>query len=191
MRLAILICTLPERADKLKRLTNILEPQIERHKDQVFYVVNDAGRSMPTGTKRNHLITETDSDYFCFCDDDDLVSSYYVDEMVKAMSEAPDVITFQGYMTTNGVHKQDFTIKLGSEYVERNRHYYRFPNHLCAFRRSVVEKIKFPDLYEREDYIWAKQIHDRKLCKTEVHIPLQLYHYDFETNKPPYAKPAR
>lgn len=191
MTLAILICSLPERSNTLKRLTNVLEPQIERYKDQVYYSVHDAGRHLATGTKRNQLIEQTDSDYFCFIDDDDMVSSFYIDSIMKALEANPDVVTFCGWMTTNGVHRREWTIKLGSQYTEKNGHYYRFPNHLTVMKRKLVEDIKFPDLWKQEDYIWAKQIHDRRLLKTEVHIPLQLYHYDFDDTKPPYAEPAR
>jgi len=187
--LAILICTLPERFEKLKRLKNILEPQVERFKDQVQIVCNDAGRSIPTGTKRNLLIEQTSSDYFCFIDDDDWVHSYYVDEIVKAMESSPDVITFCGWITTNGHSRVNWQIKLGNRYEERNGMYYRFPNHLAVMKRELVRHIKFPDVWKEEDYQWAVQIHNRKLLKSEVHIPLELYHYDFDETKPPYARP--
>ena len=189
--LAILICTLPERFEKLKRLKNILDPQVERFKDQVLVHYNDAGRHIPTGTKRNMLVEQTQSDYFCFIDDDDQVTSFYLDEIVKAMAHNPDVITFNGWMTTNGANRANFTIRLGSDYIERNGQYYRFPNHLCPMKRERVNMVKFPDLWEQEDYRWAKLINDRRLLKSEVHIPLDLYHYEFTTNKPPYAKPTR
>jgi len=180
MNLAILICTLPERFDKLKQLKNILEPQVDRHKDQVYIAINDSGRQTPTGTKRNWLIEQTQSDYFCFCDDDDQVSSYYVDEILKAIAHGPDVVTFQGWMTTNGERKTDWTIKLGERYEERNGHYYRWPNHLSVFKRSLVNRFKFPDVWIQEDFIWSKKIHDSGVLKNEIHIPMQLYHYCFE-----------
>lgn len=191
MTLAILICTLPERSHILKRLTNVLDPQIERYKDQVYYSVHDAGRHLSTGSKRNQLVEQTNSDYFCFIDDDDMVSSFYIDSIMKALESNPDVVTFCGWMTTNGVHRRDWTIKLGSQYAERNGHYYRFPNHLTVMKRKLVEHVKFPDLWKMEDYKWALQIHEKRLLKTEVHIPLQLYHYDFDDTKPPYAEPTR
>lgn len=177
--LAILICTLPERFEKLKRLQNILLPQVERFKDQVFVSYNDAGRHLPTGTKRNNLIEQTQSDYFVFIDDDDHVSSNYVSEIIAAMNQNADVITFNGWMTTNGINRVNFTIKLGEKYEERDGKYFRFPNHLCVFKREKVRAVKFPDVWIQEDYIWAKAIHDRKLLGTEVHIPLDLYWYDF------------
>src|SRR5690606_23460158 len=84
MTLAILICTLPDRSIKLRRLLAILDPQIKQFPDRVFYRIHDGGRSMPTGTKRNQLITQTQSDYFVFIDDDDVISPDYVSEILKA-----------------------------------------------------------------------------------------------------------
>lgn len=191
MMLSILICTLPERVELLTRLKNILEPQVKRHEGIVEIRIHDAGRSMSTGDKRNQLVTNCSGEYFTFIDDDDLVPIYYVDELLKAIISKPDVITFIGYMTTNGKDRRDFTIKLGSNYTEKNGHYYRFPNHLCCFKKSLVEHIKFPSVYVQEDYQWAHEVHSKKLLKTEVHIPKDLYHYDFRTNKPPYARATR
>lgn len=179
MKFIILICTLPERADKLKRLTTTLDRQIAKFNGEVSYKCHDAGRSLTTGRKRNMLIEQSESDYFSFVDDDDNVSDHYVNSIMNAIYTGPDVVTFCGHMTTNGVNRREFTIKLGSKYEEKDGHYYRFPNHLCAFKREKVNMIKFPELWVQEDFLWAKQIHDRKLLKTEVHIESDLYWYDF------------
>lgn len=173
----ILICTLPERSLKLRRLTASLDKQI-KHFPDVSYKVHDAGRFMPTGQKRNQLIEQSGSTYFSFCDDDDMVSSDYVASIREAINSSPDVITFNGYMTTNGTDRRNFTIKLGSKYEEVNGHYYRFPNHLAVFKREKVNMIKFPHIYVYEDFKWAEQIHKQELLKTEVHIEKDLYWYD-------------
>lgn len=177
----ILIATLPDAwsVSRLKRLTNILDPQIERYNGQVDKYINPAGRSMPTGTKRNELIKGSDSDFFCFVDCDDLVPVYYVDEMMKAIDKNPDVVTFKGYMTTDGAKRENFTIKLGSNYFDRGGHYYRWPNHLTAMKRELVQNVLFPPIHKQEDYQWSKVIHERKLLRTEVHIEQDMYHYDF------------
>jgi GT2 family glycosyltransferase len=143
---------------------------------------------MTTGEKRNQLIAMTQTDYFCFVDDDDMISADYVSEMVKAMNQQPDVITFNGWMTTNGRDRKNFTIRLGEEYEERGGHFYRFPNHLCAFRRDLVRGIYFPHVWEQEDYQWARRIREYNLLRTEVHIDKDLYYYDFRTDKPPYSR---
>ena len=175
--LAILICTIPERFEKLKRLKNILEPQVQRFKEQVFISINDQGQT-PTGTKRNLLLEQTQSDYFSFIDDDDMVSAFYVDEIVKAMTHNPDVITFNGWYTEYGSNRRNWEIRLGNDYVERDGMYYRWPNHLAVMKRDKVRHIKFPDIWQQEDFKWSEQIAKRKLLKTEVHIDSFLYHYD-------------
>lgn len=181
MKLSILIPTLPERYQILKRLTTILD---RTKNDNVEIRFHDAGRSvMSTGEKRNKLLESAEGDYFCFIDDDDVVPEYYISEMLNAISQNPDVITFIGYMTTDRQNRQDFTIKLGSEYVTRNNHHYRFPNHLCAFKRELVGHVKFPHINVGEDYQWAKRIHDLKILKSEVHINKVMYHYDFNSKK--------
>lgn len=176
--LAILICNLPERAAKLQRLLSVLNPQIEAYKDQVYYSIHDGGRAMPTGTKRNQLINQTQSDYFVFIDDDDLVSSQYVSLIMQAAEMDPDVITFNGWMTTNGANRRDWTIRLGSNYEEKNGKYYRWPNHIVPMRRDAVRGVRFPDIWQQEDYQWSKKIRDLGLLKTEIHIDRELYWYD-------------
>jgi len=185
MKLSILITTIPESANFLKRITNILQPQVSRY-PEVEILINDTGRDMPTGTKRNQMIQDCKGQYYCFVDVDDIVPAYYVDELMKSINQNPDVITFIGYMTTNGGSMTDFVIKLGERYEYRLGKYYRFPNHLCCFKKSLVSHIKFSDVWEQEDYIWAKKVNDMGLLKSEVHIPVNMYHYDFITTKAPY-----
>jgi glycosyltransferase involved in cell wall biosynthesis len=183
LKLSILIPTLPERYGVLKRLQGILTPQIEKVSDQVCIHYHDAGKSMTTGEKRNHLISACQSDYFCFIDDDDIIPAYYVDEILKAIEQSPDVVTFIGHMTTNGANRKNFTIKLHEKYEERGGHFYRFPNHLCTFKRSLVQHVKFPHVHIMEDYHWAKRINDMQILKTEVHINKEMYHYDYRSKK--------
>lgn len=175
MKLSILICTLPERQHKLNVLLNSLEQQ---RTGDVEILTDNSDRHVPTGTKRNNLISRSTGEYFSFIDDDDKVPHYYISEIMNALNQNPDVVTFIGYLTNSGVNRENFTIKLGSQYVSKDRHHYRFPNHLCTFKKSLVAHIKFPDIYQQEDYQWAKKIHDAKILKTEVHINKDMYHYD-------------
>lgn len=153
----------------------ILEPQ---KTTEVEIRLHDAGRGvMSTGEKRNKLIESARGEYFCFIDDDDVVPEYYVSEILKALESKPDVVSFIGYMTTDKGNRQDFTIKLGSPYVTRNNHHYRFPNHLCPMKRELVMHRKFPHTNIGEDYLWAVGL--QPLLKTEVHINKHMYWYDF------------
>lgn len=189
MKLSILIPTLnePESINYLRRLRGILDPQVAKYPGEVEIRIHDAGRSMPTGTKRNELINNSDGEYFCQIDTDDIVPPYYVDEMMKGILSGPDVINFVGFMTTNGQDRRNFTIRIGERYEERNGHYYRYCNHLCAFKRSVVDKVKFRPIWVQEDYYWATEIKDKRLLQSEVHIEKWMYHYDFKTLKYKHA----
>lgn len=191
MTLSVLIPTLPERYQLLKRLQNILTSQVARYSDRVVIHYNDAGRHATIGEKRNALMERVTTDYSVFIDDDDIVSFNYIDSIMRAMESNPDCITFNGWMTTNGMNRRDFIIKLGEKYEERRGVYYRFPNHIVPMKTSLVRHIKFPHITQTEDYQWARQINDKKLLKTSVHIEQDLYIYDFRTNKPPYGYRVR
>ena len=182
MTFMILICTLPERAAKLKTLTLELDKQKAKYNGLVNYRILDSGRGMPTGIKRNLLVEQSQSDYFSFIDDDDHVSDKYVDLIMNAIESGPDVVTFDGWYTEFGKNRRNFTIRLGSKYYEDPKdpefYYHRFPNHLAVFKRSLVQHVKFPPIWQMEDFKWAEQIHNKKLLKTEVHISEKIYWYD-------------
>lgn len=185
MILSILIPTLPERSGFLKRLENVLLPQLV---EGIEIVKDDRPRGITTGEKRNDLINKANGKYVCFIDDDDLISAYYLNEVIKALQESPDVVTFEGWMTTNGGNRVDWVIKLGENYEARKdadgiTRYYRWPNHLCPMLKTVAQSVKFPAKHQGEDYDWCKTIRDRGLLKKSVHIPLKMYHYDFKTHK--------
>lgn len=183
MKWSILICTLPERSAKLRRLLKQLDSQ---RLEGVEYRIHDAGRSMTTGEKRNILIAQSESDYFSFIDDDDQVTPEYIPSIKKAMELNPDVITFDGWYTEYGRNERRFTIRLGSRYYDDPKgefFYYRFPNHLAVMKREKVEHVKFPHVWQREDYLWSDKIRSMNLLKTEVHISKPLYHYDCHPRK--------
>lgn len=186
MLLSILICTLPERSYQLNRLMGILLPQsIERDME---ILIDDRPRNITTGQKRNDLIVKAQGDYIAFVDDDDSVTNDYVYWLLNGISKGVDVVTFCGYMTTNGGAKVNWIIKLGEKYEARKdpdqiTRYYRFPNHLSCMKKSLIAHVKFPNIWSGEDFEWAKKINDLGLLKTEVHIDKQLYHYAFLTHK--------
>lgn len=196
-KLSILIATLPERSHLFTRMINMLNVGT---RPDVEVIADGRGREIPTGQKRNDLISQCTGTHFVFVDDDDFVLNDYTNELANAIQSDPDVVTFNGYMTTNGSGHVDWIIRLGEKYEARQdadgiTRYYRFPNHLCAFKKSKVHYIKFPNIWQQEDFEWARIVNDAKqvngiwhsgvntVCKSEVHIDKQLYHYDFKTRK--------
>jgi glycosyltransferase involved in cell wall biosynthesis len=185
MILSILIPTTPDRAHHLRKIKAILEPQITRCAGQVELLINDRGRrGQPhTGEKRNELIRQAQGDYTVFVDDDDWLPDFYVSEILKAAASNPDCITFRGWMTTDGRSRVNFVLRMGERYEERNGKYYRFPNHITPITRSITSKIKFSNISQGEDYLWAKEINNLGLIKSEVFIDKDMYHYDYQSRK--------
>lgn len=158
----------------------MLTPQIT---NEVEILIDDRGREIPTGTKRNELYQKAKGEYVCSIDCDDEIATFYVSEVIKYMDSNPDCVTFEGWMSTNGGNRVDWVIMKGERYEERNGKYYRFPNHLVPIKKSIATQVKFPPKWVGEDYEWAKTINDLGLIKTSAHIPLRLYHYKFLTHK--------
>ncbi len=182
MKLSILIPTLHKRRGLLRRCINA----IGTHEGVEVLAYPDDGR-ITTGNKRNALVQQAQGEYVAHVDDDDLVSPDYIPEILKAIALAPDAITFNGWMTTDGVQRVAFNIQHGNPYtaIEKNGEimYLRFINHLCPVRRDIALKVPFPNKTLGEDYDWAVKLKDSGLIKTSIHIPKDLYHYDYKTIK--------
>lgn len=178
MILSILIPTLPERGQTLISLMGEL---VRNKTDEVEILVDDRPRPTPTGTKRNSLISRALGQWIVFIDDDDRVAENYIPDILKALEQNPDCVTFRGWMTTNGQRKQNFFIRLGSAYETKNEVHYRFPNHITPIRKDIASQVRFPDTTFGEDYAWSLQIRDRGLLKSEVYIDKDLYFYLFRS----------
>jgi glycosyltransferase involved in cell wall biosynthesis len=183
MILSILIPTLPNEYAFLKRLMAVLRPQVERYPGQIEILLDDRGKSVTTGEKRNYLIKQSIGEYVVFIDTDDLVPIYYIDEIMKAAKKDSDCITFRGFMTTDGKNREPFVLRMSESYEKRGNTYYRWPNHIVPIKRQIAAAILFPNKTFGEDYAWSKKINDMGLIKTETFIDKEMYHYDYRKKK--------
>jgi glycosyltransferase involved in cell wall biosynthesis len=183
MILSILIPTLPNEYAFLKRLMTVLRPQVERYSEHVEILLDDRGKSVTTGEKRNYLIKQSTGEYVVFIDTDDLVPIYYIDEIIKASKNNSDCITFRGFMTSDGKNREPFVLRMGEEYEKRGDTYYRWPNHIVPIKRTIASSVLFPHKTFKEDYEWSKRINDLGLIKTETFIDKEMYHYDYRKKK--------
>ena len=180
MILSILIPTIKRR----KHFLNVLVWELQRQSQgKEVEIIIDDNEGKTTGEKRNRLKDRAQGEYIVFVDDDDQISSEYVSELLKGCESGSDVVVFNGYMTTNGKNRVNFVIRLGETYEMRDGVFYRYPNHLCAVKRSLVKDIHFPNVSKREDFIWSTKIKDSEVLKTQYVIEKDLYHYRYLTHK--------
>lgn len=188
--LSICIPTLPEQKSKnhLAKLLVLLLPQ---KTDEIEIIIDDRGRHIPTGTKRNDMYAQAQGKYVCSVDCDDWIAPTYCEDILIAIkNNMPDVVTFDGWYTENGRNHVDWVIKLGEKYEARHDAasggkymFFRWPNHLTAMKKEIATSVKFEPIWQGEDYKWSKEIRDRNILKTEIHIYKQLYHYIYLTQK--------
>lgn len=180
MILSILIPTLKKRAHFLNPLLVELKRQIGEAKVEIL---TDDDERKTTGEKRNLLKNRATGKYIIFLDDDDEPAKDYVSQLLKGCMSESDCIVFNGYMTTNGRQRVNFILRLGEKYEKRNGVYYRYPNHICGFKKDLVKDIHFPHKTIGEDLEWATKVRDSGVLKTQYIIEKDLYHYRFLTRK--------
>lgn len=178
--LSLLICSLKNRQQKLKRLVDVLNPQLKDKNVELKICVDDGHMTIPQ--KRNHLLNNSLGEYVCFIDDDDIVSKNYIDEIIQATLTRPDVIGIVGNYYHNGEYKKDFIHSIRyNKWRETDKVYERNPNHLNPIRREFIFKIGGFD----ESKTWGedKDLSSRifKYLKTEVMVDKPIYRYLYNT----------
>jgi Glycosyl transferase family 2 len=198
--LSILIPTIRRRWPLFKRLRVALMPQldsrievlVERDDGPMNFLADprreDAEEcSLHIGAKRNRLLDRAAGDYIAFVDDDDLVSVDYVQLVLAAIRERPDVVGTFLTMWENGVF-QNYTMMsienvnhpLGFARMVGGIHtVFRRPNHINPIRREIVmdNKIRFPSMDYREDEAFSFDVcgHLKKEAWASRHRPIYAY----------------
>jgi hypothetical protein len=179
--LAILICHTPDRYDFMKRLTGILDPQLEKHKNNVICLSDDS-RYKTIGRKRNDLVARANAKYYCFIDDDDRVSANYIDLLMQGIRQNVDCCSLTGVITWDGQNPKPFIHSLQyTSYWEDDKAFYRYPNHLNAVKTEIGREFKFPEKNHSEDTEYATAMFKAGVLKTEHEIKQTIYYYDFRT----------
>lgn len=178
MILSILICSVTNRLESLGRLIKCIEDQIKYRQD-VEILVSIDNKKRTVGEKRNDLIYQSQGRYTVFIDDDDIVESDYVEQIInKINEEKTDVVCFDAVRYVDG--EFDKQVKYGVQYRkdgEDEKYYYRIPNHLMVFKRDISATTPYKFVSFGEDAQWAKDAF-RKI-NTQATIDKVLYHYYF------------
>jgi GT2 family glycosyltransferase len=131
MTLSILICTIQGHEGYLTTLVQDLVQQKARLPYQLYneveILIESDNGAMSTGRKRNLLIRRATGKYIVFVDDDDAVADTYIADILDAAKQDPDVIVFNGIMTTNGKDERKWYISTAYGYEAKDGAYYRYP----------------------------------------------------------------
>lgn len=187
--LSILIPTLSSRSEQCLSLVDRLLDQVERGNyiglAEVVTLYDNGEKTI--GTKRNELIQMAKGKYVCFVDDDDDITSNYIDLLMEGIAHDVDCCSLRGVITWNGEQPEVFEHSIKYDAYKTNDtgypKYERYPNHLNCIKKSIANDFKYPEINHGEDTDWATQVFQSGRIKTEHYIDAVLYHYKFITNK--------
>lgn len=175
IQLSILIATMPVRSNKLANLRAVLDRQLTSEVE----VITDISMNYNIGTKRNKLLALASGKYVVFQDDDDSISTDYIEKILEACKSDCDCIGISGVITTNGTGERQWHISKDFQmWFERLGVYYRTPNHISPVKRELALAAGFPEISFAEDYEYSMRL--LPMLKTECKIPGILYYYRFE-----------
>lgn len=167
---------MPVRSNKLANLRTVLDRQLT---DEVE-VITDISMNYNIGTKRNKLLALASGKYVVFQDDDDSISSDYIEKILEACKSDCDCIGISGVITTNGTGERQWHISKDFQmWFERLGVYYRTPNHISPVKRELALAAGFPEISFAEDYEYSMRL--LPMLKTEVKIPGILYYYRYQS----------
>lgn len=186
MILSLLIPTIDDRREMFENVYVQLQSQILKSvfKNDIEIVIDNSSKTI--GEKRNNLLEKSKGKYVAFIDDDDEVSSDYIDTLMNAIKSKPDCVSLRGVITWNGSNPELFehSVKYSAYATTTNEiKYERYPNHLNCIKSSIAKQFKFKEINFGEDTDWATQIFQSGLLKKEVYIDKVLYHYKYIVNK--------
>ncbi len=180
MKLAILIPTLDERRDLLKRLLDELYRQINGN-EEVMIFIDTTDRSVTTGMKRNWLIEKAvaaGAECFAFHDDDDMPGPTYIQRGLEFADSGLDCAELFGQIYWSGKAGLPFHHSIiYDHWYQDNTCYFRNPNHLNFLRTDKVKDIKYRDITIGEDGNYSIDLQNAGVLKSMFRIPETLYHY--------------
>ena len=171
--LSILIVSLKSRKHLLNRLSDVLKPQMT---PEVEVLVSLDEKQSSIGSKRNGLLRQAQGKYVSFVDDDDLVSSDYINKILNAATNNSDCIGIEGVITLKEFGPRVFIHSLKyKEWFEKDGIYYRNPNHLNPIKRDIALSVGFPNISNQEDKVFSYNIQSK--LRTETYIETPIYYY--------------
>lgn len=165
-------------------VSQVLGDQAERHGGAVEVLTDIDNGKATSGAKRHRLSRRARGEYVAWVDDDDRVDPCYMDRLVEACRQGPDVVGFDLSFAVDGQSQGMWRFGLWpdgppDEHGTRDM----AANHLCAWRREIAERVAWcPKLGNGDDQLWYRPLHAAGLARTIVRIDRVLYYYDHSTS---------
>lgn len=185
------IATVPQRADKLRRLMALLLPQVEGLPIEILIYYNNFEHTI--GYFRQKMMEEARGEYISSIDDDDIIPINFVDEIFPLLDgtayigfnvELRDPARSKELLKPRPVYH---SLKYG-EWLEDDDGYYRGVTHLNPILTHLAREASFPEVENGEDYAWTVGVHNYMKSTgkeyTEHYINKVMYIYDHWGHEP-------
>jgi glycosyltransferase involved in cell wall biosynthesis len=173
MKLSILVPCLTTR--NYQPLISELTQQAVKFPNQaeVLYFIDDG--ELTSGQKRNALTRDAKGEYIAFVDDDDFISTVYVEQLLKGIESGADIVSFNMIRLTPRF-SEVWRLDGDTDTPKSGR---MSSNHLCAWKKCIATKVAWSNaLGYADDQLWYRPL--LHVCKpTRHHIDQMLYTYCF------------
>ncbi len=179
--LSILTPAIRKRMPMIQAICDELTKQIGDKPVEHLVLIDNMRRTV--GEKRDALLRASRGDYVAFVDDDDWIEPIYVEALLEAIKQKPQVITFRQKAFIDGkAGLIEFGLGNPNEPWKAGGVAKRNAWHVCAWQRSIAIMSRFPASNYGEDWAWAAP-----LCQiqnmSEVHIKEVLHHYRHDSKQ--------
>ena len=184
-KLSVLIPTITRRAEVAEQLFRRLEERIGDLPVELLMLRDNRWQNI--GEKRNQLLRAATGEYITFLDDDDDLMQGYFEQVLMAIEEKADVITYDQEAIVNGKTAR-ITCALGNPLMAflPDAVIQRPPWFWCAWRRDLASAYRVPESFvdkngttHHEDVLWLRHLWVE--AKTETHIDQVLHRYQFDS----------
>lgn len=179
-KLSILIPTVVERSKQFIKLWEELHfwRKLLKLEDQIEILNLCDNKEMTIGEKRERLYAMANGKYSWQVDDDDTIVCYHLPQIIKAMEEEPDCITFLELCIIDGVYSVSKFSSLYTDWGENidGFDHVRTPFFKTPIKSDICKQVPVPHSRFGEDHEWARAV--KPLIQSEFHIPEFVYRYE-------------
>jgi glycosyltransferase involved in cell wall biosynthesis len=179
--LSILICSLYARVECREHLLSHIATQPRELLDRCQILLDIDGGTASIGAKRNRLLSAAEGRYIVFIDDDDAITSDYLESVFIGIDLGVDHVGVGMLYAPLGGRPVPVECSVNHEWGHDGIKYLRSPQHVCAVKRELALQAGFPDISFGEDKVYSARL--RSLVKSEYVIAKPIYIYQYRGDK--------